>query len=521
MRPLRSLLPAVLFGTASAKMNWSPCNETESNPIFARFQCATLDVPFDYTNSNSTDTLSLQLIKIPAPLGSKGSILANPGGPGQPGRKGIAQLASPLIPLTGGEYDLISFDTRGTENTIPFECTQDAIDQFAMYKAIVPGNSSEGAVGMLWARGTIDGEQCAANASRVGSVLTTAFVARDMMQIVDALEEDGLLRYWGATVAAMFPDRMDKIILDGVQNPHEYYHSTANIEEWSDADAAFSDLFAHCVKAGPKLCPLAAHNQTAAALEEMTWRLLDRVKTHPIPVGPMLLDYSGLKGYFQQTMYGMRNWPALMKLLNKIIFDGKYDGMESTLQTTAQTLSTDPVMREATRRAVISLAGIYCGDNQARTDSLLDFLPTIRALYNTSRLSGDGAIGSYMGCQQWKIKPKEVFRGPFQAKTKTPILIIGNTLDSHTPLKSAHNVSAGYEGSVVLEVNGNGHASNSVPSMCLFEKTTAFWKNGTLPEEGTVCERDVEPFTGVWWPEVLKEGGVDEALLTYDSGVST
>jgi hypothetical protein len=57
--------------------------------------------------------------------------------------------------------------------------------------------------------------------------------------------------------------------------------------------------------------------------------------------------------------------------------------------------------------------------------------------------------------------------------------------------------------------------------MCLFEKTTAFWKNGTLPEEGTVCERDVEPFTGVWWPEVLKEGGVDEALLTYDSGVST
>jgi glycogen debranching enzyme len=99
--------------------------------------------------------------------------------------------------LTGGEYDLISFDTRGTENTIPFECTQDAIDQFAMYKAIVPGNSSEGAVGMLWARGTIDGEQCVANASRVGSVLTTAFVARDMMQIVDALEEDGLLRYWG------------------------------------------------------------------------------------------------------------------------------------------------------------------------------------------------------------------------------------------------------------------------------------------------------------------------------------
>lgn len=31
----------------------------------------------------------------------------------------------------------------------------------------------------------------------------------------------------GATVAAMFPDRIDKLILDGVQNPHEYYGALA------------------------------------------------------------------------------------------------------------------------------------------------------------------------------------------------------------------------------------------------------------------------------------------------------
>lgn len=31
----------------------------------------------------------------------------------------------------------------------------------------------------------------------------------------------------GATVAAMFPDRIDKMILDGVQNVHEYYHAAA------------------------------------------------------------------------------------------------------------------------------------------------------------------------------------------------------------------------------------------------------------------------------------------------------
>jgi pimeloyl-ACP methyl ester carboxylesterase len=64
------------------------------------------------------------------------------------------------------------------------------------------------------------------NASMVG----TAFSARDLMQIVDAIEPDGLLRYWGlsygtvlgATVASMFPDRIDRIVLDGVTNPHEF-----------------------------------------------------------------------------------------------------------------------------------------------------------------------------------------------------------------------------------------------------------------------------------------------------------
>lgn len=58
-------------------------------------------------------------------------------------------------------------------------------------------------------------------------------MARDLISIVDALGEDGMLRYWGFsggstlgnTVVAMFPERIDKVILDGVVNPHEYYQN--------------------------------------------------------------------------------------------------------------------------------------------------------------------------------------------------------------------------------------------------------------------------------------------------------
>lgn len=49
----------------------------------------------------------------------------------------------------------------------------------------------------MWAVKQTLAENCYNNAREVGELIGTAFVARDMMQIVDALKEDGLLRYWG------------------------------------------------------------------------------------------------------------------------------------------------------------------------------------------------------------------------------------------------------------------------------------------------------------------------------------
>lgn len=104
----------------------------------------------------------------------------------------------------------------------------------------------------MWAQGKLKANTCAgAPANKTGELIGTTFVARDFISVVDALKEDGMLRYWGeypavgemlpddsvlmlgigisygsllgATIAYIFPDRIDKLLLDGVVNPHEYY----------------------------------------------------------------------------------------------------------------------------------------------------------------------------------------------------------------------------------------------------------------------------------------------------------
>lgn len=95
----------------------------------------------------------------------------------------------------------------------------------------VAGKASDVALGLVWAKASLLSARCTAVQNKTGRLIGTAFVARDMMRVVDALGEDGMLRYWGvsygtvlgATLAAMFPNRVDRLVLDGVVNPFEYY----------------------------------------------------------------------------------------------------------------------------------------------------------------------------------------------------------------------------------------------------------------------------------------------------------
>lgn len=69
---------------------------------------------------------------------------------------------------------------------------------------------------------------------------------------------------------------------------------------------------------------------------------------------------------------------------------------------------------------------------------------TARDLYATSYIVGGSNAIIQMICAQWPWKVKKIYQGNFEAKTKTPILFMSNSLDGQTPLVSARNMSAGF-----------------------------------------------------------------------------
>lgn len=157
-------------------------------------------------------------------------------------------------------------DCPGSNQTRIQRGTSDQYLRFSCYKseeerllATTPNplftfpNASDTALGKLWADGKLLADECYENAKDSGEFVGTAFTARDVMRVVDALEEGPLINFYdginrafktcnsihtnkyslgmsygtalGATIAAMFPERIGNMVLDGCLKPHEYWHT--------------------------------------------------------------------------------------------------------------------------------------------------------------------------------------------------------------------------------------------------------------------------------------------------------
>ncbi|KAE8152058.1 TAP-like protein-domain-containing protein [Aspergillus avenaceus] len=501
------LLPALAWSTPlrrASTIKWTPCEANQTEAI----ECGILPAPLDYTNNASNATVNLELRRIPAANSpARGSILFNFGGPGANGFASLEAYGAALSAATGGYHNLIVIAPRGTSKTLRFSCYATDEERAAagvLYEPLA-GNSSDTATGMNYATSEIFADTCYATQNRTGRFVSTSFTARDFMHVVDALNEDGLLRYWGfsygtilgATLSYMFPDRMDRVVLDGVVNPHQYY-SNREVELFADTDKVFEGFCSGCV-ATPENCTL-AKNRTASELQEALEDFLVDLKFNPIilPVAgaPYILKYTTAITALFSNLYFPTTWPATATFIDNLMTGN----LEEAGDYITQLLNTDAGMDDEAQ------FGIKCGDAFRTDTDREDIQSILEQRGETSKLFGDTADVVLMRCADWKLKPQERYTGDFKAKTKNPVLLIGNTHDPVTPLVSARNASAGLEGSVILEHSAYGHTTLAQGSICTAKAIRSYFLDGTLPEPDTKCEIETELFSGQGgWAEVIEE----------------
>lgn len=499
------------------KINWTPCNITWGLLDVATYlpppypyQCANLSVPLDYTDPDSTEALVLNLVRVEAlNKPAKGSIFFNPGGPGASGIEYVLTMADVLHEVLGGSHDLIGFDPRGTGKTIPFNCNRTdstlPIQVRDLSEVTIQRDVNE-AIEEAWPENMELASECLEKMNERGSLIGTAFVARDMLQIVDALGEDGLLHYWGTSYgtvlggnfAAMFPDRVGRVLLDSNVNLHDW-RSGYEWERVADTDKAFLGYLEECVS-NPDKCAIARHAPSGDAQELLDFYnslkpLLDEANAED-PTA--LLDWHFLKTRTVELLYT----PGLWAYLLGDVLDGYINqtlGIEDPVgdddNSTSTTPDIDPEDLRPYNEGVDSIFGIMCGDSHWRADSPEALLPVAQRHWQISSFADVAFPSSTWACAAWKMQAKEIYEGPFSGiKTKNPVMLVNGIYDPVTPWVSADNNSAAFEGSALLKHKGFGHGVNAHPSVCSGRAIRAYFEDGTVPEKGTECEPDVKAF---------------------------
>lgn len=405
--------------------------------------------------------------------------------------------------MFGEQYNFVSFDPRGVNNSgLHLDCFNDAKARSDFYRLHRTGatNVSSASLEEQYYSSSIYGEWCN-NAVESNSphsyYVTTPAVAHDLLAFTEAEAElagqsPENAKLWcygisygtvtGSTFASLFPDRVGRMVLDGVLNAEQYYTNywTDNVDKMDEAMETFSTS---CHSAGLDMCSF-----WGPTPDNITARMDDIVRqlqSHPVALSgvesglPTMVTYSDLKTLFLNTLYN----PLEM-------FPGMAD-----------------ILHQAERGNVSALAGMYdqsnsisdarltitCTDSYRRNKltSLDEFRTWVEYLSSKSKYIGDIYPSLLEGilCRSFNpqlpdsmIAQGSLFLSPFQHEsqfnklvdeisahqpTSFPILFTSNTIDPITPLLSyvpnhqhwhitnyityrARKMSSQFSGSVVL-----------------------------------------------------------------------
>lgn len=266
-----------------------------------------------------------------------------------------------------------------------------------------------------------------------GQYMSTAVVAMDMLSIVNAfaasergetVRGSSLLNYWGVsygtfigeTFASMYPDRVGRVLLDGVVDPRDYV-AGLELSQINLVDAVTNTFFEYCHAAGPENCPF----YTGNTAKDIAQRFTDLFV-------PLNSTYATAQGWANATVITQS-----LALMKENIRRFCYDPITFFPPMAQQLVAYESAIRNLTVdgiEAVSSIgidqtpipgtiapieewqAGVLCSDIlPLYNQTYADISSHVRELEGQSFLAGEMWATILAMCTGWPIKAKWRFAG--------------------------------------------------------------------------------------------------------------
>ncbi len=486
-------------GAPVPELNWAPCDAAPPG-----YECAEAEVPLSYRDPRG-QRITLALGKLPATdqAGKLGTIFYNPGGPG-----GSGQIPPQLTPELHEKFDIVGFDPRGIGASTPLRCFPQQ-DQARLLAGEFPTTlAQERKLVEDTAKGTA---LCAENAGPLIDHMSTANVARDMDLLRQALGEDQTSYYGlsygshlGSVYANLFPDKVGAVAIDAVLNPVEWttgYEPGQNFAPFSyrvgshrGAENALESFFEAC--SGDEDCAFDEPGaDLAAKYDRILDRLLDGPVTIPSPGGEQTeITYQNVVHSTLGSLYHAQASGSLARFLQTLS-----EAVEPAARLTAADAVAvpDPVEGPGYQRNRYAgpeqSAAVFCADS-SNPGNPYAWSGFARSADREARGFGSSWTWLSLPCATWPGHDRDHYAGPWDRETANPVLVIGNGKgDPATPYEDAQSTAKllGNARLLTLDTFGHGALGNSE---CIAGSLNAYFIEGTVPAEGTVCQPDHGPF---------------------------
>lgn len=481
--------PTVAEAAAPPQIKWGECPPlAEGASRDPRLTCGTVKVPLDYRNPGGAK-IDVAVSKLPTAQRGKrhGVLVLNPGGPALPGLDTPGVMAPTLPASVLAAYDLIGFDPRGVEHSTPQSCglTDPSV------AGLFPYPAADGSITANVDHARADAKQCASKAGKNLRYFTTANTARDLDRIRIALGEKKV-SYWGqsygtylgAVYESLFPDRADRVILEGNVDPTKVWAKSA--ASWGKG---MSERF-------PDAARVAVQLGLGSTVEEVTQNyvtLADRLDRTPAPVPGTQLSVNGalLRNVTYSLLLHNDTLPVLVGFWKATADLANGTPTEEDGQVLQQVFAATPTTPgvPADNQATMFLA-LTCGD-AAWSDDVDDYADRVAADREQWPLTAGMPVNIW-ACAFW---PRPIEK-PVTVTGNGPrnTLILQNRRDNATPWDDGvglHRV-LGNRAAFVGADNG-GHYVYHQGSACVDQATVTFLTTGKLPDKKVDCTDVTQP----------------------------